>query len=67
MNKKASMEAKIVEFFETADLRSVEIVLGIVKEKVRARQPQTGKTRARKTKANGATEPLRAPLAEVLV
>ena len=38
MSKRQSQESRIITYFETAPIASVQIVLGIVKEKVRMRQ-----------------------------
>lgn len=37
MSKRQSAESRIITYFESAPLASVEIVLGIVREKVRSR------------------------------
>ena len=51
MSRKSSIESRIINYFETAPLSNVEIVLGIVKEKVKSRQPAAGPRVARKAKA----------------
>jgi GH25 family lysozyme M1 (1,4-beta-N-acetylmuramidase) len=64
MSKRISIEAKVVEFFETVDLPVVEAVLGIVQRKVKNRrlselipseEPPKPK-RKRRTKAQMAAE-----------
>lgn len=44
MSKKSSPEARVIEFFEAASLATAELVLGIVRSrlKTRAAQPRPG-------------------------
>lgn len=56
MSKRASIESKVITFFETASIEVAQMILGIVKERVRARtlasQPASAPrvTRAKRAK-----------------
>jgi hypothetical protein len=74
MSRKSSIESRIINYFETAPLSNVEIVLGIVKEKVKSRQPKvvgyakvTRKAKAKKTNPNVATSTTTFPAGNAIV
>ena len=50
---KVSPEARVIEYFETAPVEMANVILGIVKARVRARTPVAAKAKpARKAKVN---------------
>ena len=72
MSRKSSIESRIINYFETAPLSNVEIVLGIVKEKVKSRQPAAGprvarKAKGKKTNPNVATSTTTFPAGNAIV
>jgi hypothetical protein len=57
MSKRISIEAKVVEFFETVDLPVVEAVFGIVQRKVKERrEAQSGPVESPKPKRKRRTK-----------
>ena len=58
MSKKVTLEARIVEWAESAPIDTVQVILGIVRAKVKARTPAQAKARKVSHKAKGNAKPI---------